>query len=108
MKLPTLEKAEAQMKMNEFYCAITEKFLKVAEEKDRSLKPWDDHDYWFLIKRLQEEYDEFGSISLFDDDYQRVHHSVNLDEQQDELIDIAALCAFIYHKLEKEKLNSGD
>jgi len=84
---------------HDFFIALMDKFKKVAKEKDRSLTPWLDYDKEFLRERLIEERMELDKAWL---DW-AIGETPSPDGVQDELIDVAAFCCFLYLRLEKEK-----
>jgi NTP pyrophosphatase (non-canonical NTP hydrolase) len=79
-----------------FFNAMMEKFQRVAKEKNRSLKPWEDYDSEFLLTRLREEWDELNEALLVTPFHK---DEETLGPIKDELIDVTAFCCFLWLKL---------
>jgi NTP pyrophosphatase (non-canonical NTP hydrolase) len=82
-----------------FFLEATDKFVRVAEEKDRSLSPWDVHEMSFLMERLVEETQELIEG----------YRTNNLENMKDECLDVANLARFVYEKAHNtlKKYGSG-
>jgi NTP pyrophosphatase (non-canonical NTP hydrolase) len=70
------------------------KFYKVAKKKNRTLTPWDTHEYHFLLTRLEEELAE-----LQQEVYECTHGIGNNQERlKSECKDVALFAWMIYKK----------
>lgn len=69
------------------------KFSKSAKEKDKTLSPWDDHDFEFLRERLRQEVQELD-MALF--------HK-NREGIMEECLDVANFAWIIWEKARTAK-----
>jgi len=72
-------------------------------DEGRSMEPWKDHNTLFLLDRLREEFDELSQHFLVGAENKVVAWEDDNGELQDELIDVAAFCIFLFWNLEESK-----
>ena len=77
----------------DFFQAMLEKFHRKAEEKGKTLQPWQDFTHEFLMVRPEMEYQELLEASGF---IPLQRSPTMTEEAADELLDIANFCMFIW------------
>lgn len=90
------------MRNYEFYTFAKEmhkKYASKVREEGRSLKPWEDYELGFLVKRLYEEETELDDAIL-------EHNNDTTEETKEKLkqecLDVANFCMFIFLSLSTE------